>query len=309
MHTHSHIQNHSQLAANRITGVTALLLCSAAGVLGLPSPALAQVGLGLSPMRVELNAPAGSQRAGALSISNSAPVDTRYRTEILDFNLDQEATPQFEPDLPVESEYSCRQWLTFNPMEAAIPAEGNGSIRYTLRIPANALPRTYHCAVGFTSLPPVRKPQDTAVGMVSVVRVVNTFYITVGDPRPEGELKAIVLEKVVDPNTAGLRAIFRVENTGLTNLRGDGKVDVLDSTGKIIETEDFPTSVILPKRTQRVPLVLRHKLSDGDYTLRARVNLGTGEIQEATIGFRPPAAAPSASPLAQSAQPVPPAAR
>lgn len=258
------------------------LLCAFAAV------AAAQIGLGLSPMRVEVKVAAGTTRAGSLAISNGSPGEARYRTEILDFNLDREATPQFELDLPVESQYSCHQWFTFNPMEAAIPAGGNMIVRYTLRVPANAPPRTYHCGVGFTSLPPARRPQESAVGMISVVRVVNTFYVTVGNPQPSGELKAIVLEKVADKETSGLRAIFRVDNTGYTNLRGEGKVEVLDSTGKVVESEEFPTGVILPKRTQLLPLVLKRKLSDGNYTIRARVNLGLGEILEATLGFRPP---------------------
>ena len=122
------------------------------------------------------------------------------------------------------------------------------------------------------------------------VEMVSAFYLTVGNPAPEGELKEIAVQKVNDPKTSGLRALFTVENSGYTNLRGIGSVEVLDATGNALETRDFPTAVILPKRTQLLPLVLDHKLADGDYTIRVRVNVGTGEIQEATFGFRPPPA-------------------
>jgi|GEM_PF-570925 len=293
MHTKRHILNHSQLTAARNIRAAAFFVCASAFVV---APASAQVGLGLAPMRVEVNVPAGATRAGSLAVSNSVAAETRYRTEILDFSLDQEATPQFEADLPAESKFSCRQWLTFNPMEGTIAGDGSTTIRYTFHVPADATPRTYHCAVGFTSLPPLRRPQDTPIGMISAVRVISVFYITVGDPKPDGELKSITLEKVDDPNTSGLRAVFQVINNGLTNLRGIGKVDVLDGSGKVIESNEFPTAVILPNRTQHIPLTLKNKLGDGEYKLRTRVNLGTGEIQEASIDFRPPAPAPAAKP-------------
>jgi hypothetical protein len=269
-HTH-HLHHHGALA------LSLALFSSVAG---------AQVGLGLSPMRVELKLAPGAQRSGSLNLANDTPAEARFRTEILDFLLDKEALPQFEPDIPSEAEYSCRRWLAFNPMEGTVPGSSEVLVRYTLRVPADALPRTYHCAVGFTSLPPVRRPQEQGMGMNAAVRVVNAFYITIGDSKPEGELKEIVVQKIADPSSSGLRAVFRVENSGLTNLRGDGKVDLLDAAGKVVETADFPTGIILPKRTQLLPLTLKRKLPEGGYTIRARVNLGTGELQEATLEFQ-----------------------
>ena len=83
-----------------------------------------------------------------------------------------------------------------------------------------------------------------------------------------------------------------VANEGFTNLRGIGKVDVLAEDGNIVETLDFPSQVILPQRNQRLPMVLRNKLADGRYTIRVRANIGTGEMQEATLGFRVPLETP-----------------
>jgi hypothetical protein len=260
-------------------------------VLSLFTPGAAgQMGLGLSPMRLELEALPGTQRTGSLTLSNDSKEEVRFRAEILDFMIDKEAIPQFEKDIPAESQYSCRQWLTFNPMEATIPAMGNLVVRYTLQVPPGLSARTYHCAGGFTSLAPIRQQHRQGIGMNTAVQVVAAFYPTIGKPAPEGELKQIAMQTINDPKSSGLRALFTVENSGLTNLRGLGSVEVLDSAGKTVETLAFPTAVILPRRTQLVPLVLNHKLAGGDYTIRARVNLGTGEIQEATLGFRPPPA-------------------
>ena len=64
--------------------------------------------------------------------------------------------------------------------------------------------------------------------MNTAVEMVSAFYLTVGNPAPEGELKEIAVQKVNDPKTSGLRALFTVENSGYTNLRGIGSVEVLD---------------------------------------------------------------------------------
>lgn len=258
------------------------------GVCLNPCPATAQAGLGLSPMRVEAKLTPGAQSSGALSLSNGAAERARFRTEILDFYLDDEAVPQFVADAPAEATFSCRQWIAVNPMEADVPANGTLQVRYTVRVPATLSAGTYHCAVGFTSLPPLRSRPERAIGVSAAVRVICALYFTIGDNRPDGELKELLVERMVIAAEPVLRAVAVVENAGVGNLRGSGTVELLDSSGSILETEDFPTCVILPRRRQRAPLVFKRALSNGRYSLRVRVNLGTGEIQEAIRAFTLP---------------------
>jgi len=240
-------------------------------------------------MRLELNLAPGAQRNGALSLANDGKTPGRYRAEILDLSIDKEAVPQFEKNIPSESGFSCKEWLTANPMEAEIAGTGQVQVRYTIRVPANAMPRTYHCALGFTSLPDAKKPQE-AMGIMALLRLTTTFYVTVGNPAPAGEVKEISIEKTAAPETSGYRAVISVENAGLTNLRGAGKIEIVNEKGEVVQAGDFPPVVILPGRTQRLPVVLSRNVAEGNYTLHARVNLGNGEIQEAALRFRLPAA-------------------
>ena len=251
-------------------------------------PVHAQFGFALSPMRVELNLAPGAQQNGSVALANSDNQPGRFRTEILDLSIDNEAVPQFEKDIPSEAGFSCRDWVTANPMEAEIQGQAQMPIRYTFRVPANAPPRTYHCALGFTSLTDPKSAQ-AGMGIVALLRLTSTFYITVGNPPPAGEVKQIAIEKIAAPESAGYRAVISVENSGLTNLRGAGKVDVTNEGGEVVQTSEFPPVVILPSRTQRLPIVLGKALTDGTYTLRTHVNLGNGEIQEAELRFRLPA--------------------
>jgi hypothetical protein len=266
------------------------------------NPAAAQFGLGLSPMRVEMNLAPGAQRNGTVALANDSNERGRYRAEILDLSIDTEAVPQFEKEIPSEAAFSCRNWIAINPMEGEIDAAGHAQVRYTFRVPAGVPARTYHCAVGFTSLPDARQPQS-AIGIVALLRLTCTFYITVGNPAPAGEVKQISIEALPTPGpgapeTSGYRAVISVENAGLTNLRGAGKVDLLNESGSVIQAAQFPTVVILPSRTQRIPLILQPKMPEGTYTLRTTVNLGNNEIQEATYKFRVPLTPVTANPVA-----------
>jgi hypothetical protein len=266
------------------------LVLSGSGLLALSPAAFAQAGFALSPMRVETSAAPGTLRNGILSIGNDSKSAARFRVEILDVSIDRDAVPQFEADIPSESLYSCKQWMTVNPMEATMAPSSQMAVRYTLRIPDGIPPRTYHCALGFTSLPDAKQSQEGPIGITALIRMTTTFYLTVGNPTPTGQLKSITIEQVPGMNGKGAHAVFLVENSGLTNLRGAGKVDVLNEAGKTVQSAVFPTTVIFPSRTQRIPFVLKSDLPEGAYRILARVNLGTNEIQEATLEFRVPPA-------------------
>src|SRR5215471_16261459 len=138
------------------------LLRAAAGLMMAALPAAAQVGLGLSPMRVDLRMTPGGSYTGALRMVNEGGT-VRVRTSLLDFHLDSEQTPQFEENLPEEAAYSCRRWLTVNPMETELRDKAEALVRYTIRVPAEAEARSYYCAAGFTSLPPAAEGQGVGL--------------------------------------------------------------------------------------------------------------------------------------------------
>ena len=66
-------------------------------------------------MRVELRMAPGQEYSNTVKLSSQSGVNTRVRAEVLDFDIDDEATPQFEPSLPKEAATSCKDWLTLNP--------------------------------------------------------------------------------------------------------------------------------------------------------------------------------------------------
>ena len=234
----------------------------------------------MTPMRLEIPATPGKAFTGTLLLGNSAVDKVRVRAEILDFYVDANQTPQFFATVPGESDHSCRSWLSLNPMEAELPGRSNLPIRFTLRIPENATERSFHCAIGFVSMPPA--DEIKGIGVRTAVRVVSVLYPIVGKPAVVGSIAGLEMESVTYGSTRKQRAALLLQNDGLMFFRPRGSVDVLDASGKLVEHLVMPSFPVLPKRKQRFLLPISADLPAGAYTLRARIDLGA-EVQEASV--------------------------
>jgi hypothetical protein len=230
-------------------------------------------------MRIEFPAVGGKQYSNAMTLSNAAPVKARVRTEILDFFVDENSTPQFVPEASSEAGHSCREWLTVNPMEMEIPPRTQVAVRFTVRVPGPVAEGSYHCAIGFHSLPAAG--ESGGLGVRTAVRVVSVLYPIVGKPPVNGEIRELKLEAVSNGPQTAWRGVVVMENSGPMLYRPQGQLDVVDSAGNVIESLQMISFPVLPMRIQRFLLPLKTALAPGRYTLRARVDLGS-EIQEAS---------------------------
>jgi hypothetical protein len=255
-----------------------ITICAAA-LLATAGTASAQVGLGLTPMREELTLTAGTQHSGILTLTNDSSEKVRVTGELLDFHIDSTGTPQFGHQ-PQEAEFSCRQWLTLNPMELELNGKEHVPVRYTVRSPLSATERGFHCAIGFTTQATANQVAGT--GLRTAVQIVAAIYVVIGRPALEGSVKDLKLEYLPDPAKPGWQAVVVLSNPGLIHFRPAGTLDVLDEAGKVVESAQFVPLPVLPRRDQNFLFPLKLAGGPGKYTLRARVDLGGNEIQEAT---------------------------
>jgi len=266
------------LSFTHLYGKRALMLALLVS-LAAPGPMRGQTGLGLAPMRDELKLAPGSTHSGVLMLANTAEDKVRVVGEVLDFYLDATGTPQFGPDYGQEAEFSCRQWLVANPMEAEINGKAQMPVRYTVRVPLTATARSYHCALGFTTQPTAE--QAKVIGLRTAVQIVAAIYVVVGQPVVEGTVKDLKLEYVPDPVHPQWRAVVTIANAGLMHFRPQGDLEVLDEKGVVVETVHFAPLPVLPRRDQNFLFPLK-LTAESTYSLRARIDLGGDEIQEAS---------------------------
>jgi len=245
--------------------------------------AQAQIGLSMTPMRSDLKLSPKAQTSGPLFLSNDSGERTRVRAQIVDFFIDDNGTPQFGV-FAKEAPYSCREWLTVNPMEIDLEPKQQTVARYTLRVPENVAPgANYHCSVQYVTVPKVMAGER--VGMRVAVAVAPVFYVQVGESKIDAQLKALEVQPPNKAKETGWMAVAVIENRGLVHCRANGKIDVLDKDGKQVEQVDIPTLPILPKRTQMIPVALKTDLSTGDFTLVIKADLGTSEIQGGRVSI------------------------
>lgn len=241
--------------------------------------AYGQVGLGLSPMRHELKINAGAQATGVLDLSNEGGRPLRVQAELLDFRLDGTTTPQFALALPDEERWSCRGWLSLNPMVAEIEEKAALQARFTVRVPREAAPGTYHCAIGYSSLPPAA---GTKSSIMTRVRVISAFYILVGEYHPEGGLEGLTLEHLADAGGGRWVAVVTVANRGNYYFRAQGDVEVRDESGAVVEKAALNSTAILPRRSQRILVPLGKVKEASRLELKAMVEMPQIGMEEAS---------------------------
>ncbi|MGA9627945.1 MAG: hypothetical protein WBQ65_25955 [Bryobacteraceae bacterium] len=231
-------------------------------------------------MREDLALAPGAAHSGVLTLDNDSPEKVRVVAELLDFYIDATGTPQFGREYSQEAAFSCRTWLSVNPMEMELEGDAHLPVRYTVRTPPGATERSNHCAIGFSTQPTASLTKGT--GLRTAVQIVAAIYVVVGKPVEEGSIKDLKLEYVPDPKQPGWRAVVVLANPSLMHYRPNGDLDVLDGAGKVVESAKFMPMPVLPKRDQRFLFPLKLEAGPGKYTLRARVDLGGSDIQEAT---------------------------
>jgi hypothetical protein len=101
----------------------------------------------------------------------------------------------------------------------------------------------------------------------------------------QGELRPIHIEAIPasSPADAHWRAVVTVENTGKTNFQPTGQFEILDVRGNVVQAVDFPTPSVVGEREQRFVFPVKMELAAGSYTLRARIDIGTGEIRQTAL--------------------------
>lgn len=251
-------------------------VCALAAALAV-CPAKAQVGLGLSPMHVDLDLAPGDSYTDSLTLSSQSDELVHVRAEILDFLIDDDENPQFGA-FPEVASNSCRTFLRVSSRDVDVSKKLDQQIRFTFNPPATIKAGSYHCAVGFTSQP---APNAKKSGLSISVRVVASFYISIGKPSYISEVSALSLQTDPASKTKSLRAFCVLKNNGNYTFRPIGGLDLMTPDGTVRTHVPLRSLPVFPQRGQRFLLPLSVTPKEGE-RLRLRINIGNGEVEEAS---------------------------
>jgi hypothetical protein len=232
-------------------------------------------------MRVERTLSPGVAYTDSLELTNETAANAHVKGELLDFFIDSNEDPQFGvyPDLS----HSCREFLRVSASDIDLQPNQQRTIRYTVRPPAKLAPGSYHCALGLTTQ---AIPNATVSGLAMNVRMIASFYITIGAPQYKVQVKKIALEEKPPGSPSRARAYCILTNPGDYVWRPAGGLDVVEANGIVREHVALHSIPVLPGRDQKFLLALAGEPRPGE-VLRLRMEVGNGEIEEAHVDVSP----------------------
>lgn len=212
-------------------------------------PALAEgFSVLIAPPRFELNAKPGEVIRRHLDISNPGDHIINLLVRTADWDITEQGAAAFHP--PALRPNSCRPWMRIERHRVSVQPRGLKHYRFEAHVPEDA--PAGECRTALLIEAPPEEAVETKAGALNLPiqgRIAVVIYLTVGDAKPQLQLRETLLDEYNGRQTPFLV----VHNSGTAHGRTTGFVDAVDADGKRIEFEVTPLP-ILPGQTRRIPL-------------------------------------------------------
>jgi hypothetical protein len=247
--------------------IAALLLFGAA-------PAAAQVSVEVSPLRLELTAGPGSTTTQAITLSNAGTEPVRVRAALTDWELSKDGAPQFEGAV-VDGPFSATKWVRIAPPEQVIEPGKQGTVRFSLAVPAGIEPGGYRTGVLFEFAPATGDPVARAREVMFKSRIASLIYVNIGQPPMSGELVDL------STRTAGTQTqvVATLKNTSRRTVRTKGTLTLYDKESKPVRELPVPDVPLLPQSEREVAITVvdgekNPALPAGEYRVELKIDVG-----------------------------------
>lgn len=248
-------------------------------------------GLGLRPMRLEIEVVPGTSRTASFMIE-APPSDAGLRGRLIlsltDWNIREDTSVTYYD--PGTQPKSASPWLIFSPTDLTIASGQQRLVRVTANVPEGIPPGVYTSALFVQERPPARLPRKGEQLVYFRFRYVVTIYVIVQPVSGKGEITDFRLAR----DTRGLHLVCQLKNTGTRHLRPAISWFMRSGQDEIIAEKNIETTVLLPDATMNETLMIPNSLSPGEYEIEAQVDFHDGQPLQ-TIKRKVDVAALSAS--------------
>jgi P pilus assembly chaperone PapD len=230
-------------------------------------------GLGLRPMRLEMEVDPGKSKTSSFVIEappSNSEVRGRLLLSLSDWGLNEETEVTYYD--PGTRPQSASGWIIFSPSDLTISSGQERLVRVTANVPANAKPGVYTSAIFVQERPPARQPKPGEQLVYFRFRYVVTLYVIVQPVKGKGEITDLKLTRVEE----GLRLICQLKNTGTRHLRPHISWFLRSGAGDIVAEKNVETTVLLPSATTKESMMIS-KLPPGEYEIEAQVDFHDGQ--------------------------------
>lgn len=214
--------------------------------------------LRVNPSRVIYEEAPGAVITGSVTVTNTGVEDAVLEAALYDWELD--ADKQLVVRLSSSLPSSLEGWVKFNPRQFSLSPGKSQIVRYTIRVPGDAVGE-HRGMIAFEQTLP---PDALATGAVAKVQVTTTVYVGVNpvirQARPVGG--------VVETSDQATRVSITMESVGNAHYRGTASFTIVNNANEQVVAEgDLEPLVIMPGSTLNVYGETDTVLAPGSYTL------------------------------------------
>lgn len=246
----------------------------------------AQVSVEVSPLRVELQTEAGGTTTQAITIHNTGSEPVRVRASISDWHLSLAGAPQFAP--AADGKFSASTWTRLAPPEQVIDAGGEGTVRFTLTVPAGVAAAGYRTGILFEF--GSADGTATARGHDVVVRsrIATLIYANVGHADAAVDLEDLKAREV--PNQP-VQVVALLKNRSQRTVRTRGTMTIFDHAGTKVSAIVVPDVPVLPESEREVAIDTSDReggrlLPPGEYRVEVRIDAGMAAVLVGETTFK-----------------------
>jgi hypothetical protein len=250
-------------------------------------------GFRLSPVRVDVSVEKGHSVTENLYLTNVNNYKITARAVINEFSAssDESGSPAVILDNSRPTPPNSFKSITATIPDITIDAGQTVTVPVTIAIPKNANSGGYYGAVRFTSANSANGQSVTLSASVGTI-----FLITVPGKLTE-QLQLVDFSAAKNGSTASffsnsknLQIVTRVHNTGNIHLAPNGKIDITNSGGQIVETINFnnvtPRGEVLPNTIRKYSYNIQKQDLFGKYSAIAYLGYGTsGQVMTIKTSF------------------------
>ena len=248
----------------------------------------AQTGVGVSPPRAELQMAAGGQITQEIEVDNPGnSTSLRVTTSLSDALFNPDGSVLYLE--PGSHPNSLSNWLAINPLQFVLDPAGEEAVQYTVQAPADTKTGTYWTVLFFESEPANGEATQAegGIGITSRVRVGHIIYVDIGQVTRQGEIIGVRYQETAGSENSGeVRVNFR--NTGNGLARVQGKVEIRDTAGKLIQTLTVEDTPCFPGYSREVVVPLTKPLPPGNYIALAVLDYGEASVAAGEGNFQLP---------------------
>ncbi len=258
-----------EIGVTTIKRVMLIAAIAASGLSGLGNPLVraqeTREGIGISPTSLTLDADAGQELTGQVTVLNPGDETINYRLYASNFFIrDESYEKDFDRgDLEVVEPVS---WFTLPESTRQLEPQEQEQVTYTIQVPADAASQGYYGVIFAETI----APEADTTGVERRKRVGALVYLTVnGDElRRDGQLVSFDTPRWLrqGPITADLR----LRNDGNVHFPVTGEVRLKNALGRVVHTAEVK-SIILPDTTRKLAVELPAGQPVGLYKVEGEV--------------------------------------